>query len=199
MKKSKNISTDVIDVELEEAFAEIDEMTGHEQSNEFSSISSMTENLGMQTEDLVKNQKLPEKEVIGEVSTTDMVIDLSLANIAKQTSVKLSKMETFLSRIEDRLYDDKTLGKMNKQELMALYTNTRLMRTDAFKMLAEIRKGVDFGALEAQLLSMHSKESMRDDNATQGDKMKGILEQMMTDPNFILSASANQKQKLQGK
>ncbi len=193
------MSTDIIDVELEEAFAEIDELTGHEAPSEFSAISDMTENLGHQTEQLVQHQKLPEKEVIGEVSTTDMVIDLSLANIAKQTSVKLSKMETFLSRIEDRLYDDKTLEKMNKHELMALYTNTRLMRTDAFKMLAEIRKTVDFSALEAQLLSMHSKASMQDESTGQGDKMKGILEQMMTDPNFILSAAANQKTKLQGK
>jgi len=195
---NKQIPTDLIEVELEEAFAEIDEITGNH-SREFSNISDMTENLGQQTEELVRGQTLPQKEVIGEVSTTDMVIDLSLANIAKQTSVKLSKMETFLSRIEDRLYDDKTLEKMNKHELMALYTNTRLMRTDAFKMLAEIRRTVDFSALEAQLLSMHSKESMRDDTVGQGDKMKGMLEQMLTNPEFLITAAANQKSKLQEK
>lgn len=195
MEKSDEVEFDIIDAELAEAYKEIDEIS-RPVSTEFSDISKMTENLDAQTTKLVAEQQLPEKEVIGEVSTTDMVIDLSLANIAKQTSVKLNRMETFLSKIEDILYDDKSLEGMNKHELMALYTNTRLMRTDAFKMLSEIRKTVDFGLLEAQLLSMHSKESMKVDEEGSGEKMQSILEAMLKSPDFLLAAQENQKQNL---
>lgn len=193
MAKSK--STDIIEAEIEDAVEEIEELTNAPQSRHYSEVSEMTDNLHEQTENLVRDKTLPKKEIVSEVSTTDMVIDLALANIAKQTSVKLTKMERFLSKLEDKLYDDAILDNMNKQELMSLYANTRMMRTDAFKMLNEIRKGVDFSALEAQLLSLHSKESMKE-GADGGEKMKSMLEGILNNPDFLEQAVKNQKEKL---
>jgi len=188
------MSNEIIEAELEDAYEAIDKLT--EKPGEFSEITDMTENIHHQTKNLVRDQKLPEKEVIAEISTTDMVIDLSLANIAKTTAMKLTKMETFLGKIEDKLYDDQILDKMNKHELMALYTNTRLMRTDAYKMLVEIRKNTDFSTLEAQLLSLHSKESMREDDSSNGGQMRSVIEQIMLDPDFLARAAAKQKENL---
>lgn len=195
MSKSKELSSDVIDVELEKGYTSISHMT-EKPKKDYSDVSRMTGNLHTQTENLVRDQKLPEKTVISEISTTDMVIDLALANIAKQTSIKLSRMETFLSALEDKLFDESMLETMSKTEMMSLYANTRMMRTDAFRMLKEIRKDVDFAGLEAQLLSLHSKESMRETTDGQGDKMKSMLENILMNPDFLSQAVASQKTKL---
>jgi len=191
----------IIEAELDNGEEELNsyskDETGvsHEdETNEYSEISDLTKHLEDQTHDLVKSQKLPEKDIIGQVSTTDMVIDLAMANIGKQTALKMSKLESFLGKIEDQLFKDSTLEEMTKSDLLALYTSTRMMKADGFKMLKEIRKDVDFENLEASLLSMHSKESLKDEGS--GDKMKGILNALLGDSNFLRSAQKKQKEKL---
>lgn len=193
MANKNEVSAEIIEDELYGAMDDLDEAT---RSRQYSDVSDMTEFLGDQTEKLVRENVLPEKGIISQVSTTDMVIDLALANIAKQTSVKLQKFETFLGEIEDRLFDQDSLKEMSKADLLTLYTSTRLMRTDAFKMLKEIRKDVDFSGLEASLLSMHSKESLKED-AAGGNQVHGLLEKIISDPNFIQKAQATQRKALE--
>lgn len=194
MAKSDALIVEIIEDELYSANEEMEQHSKNldDESSEYSDISSMTDHLGGETERLVRDQKLPEKEVIGQVSTTDMVIDLALANIAKQTSIKLQKFEKFLGKIEDQLFKDSTLQEMTKSDLLTLYTSTRMMRTDAFRMLKEIRKDVDFSNLEASLLSLHSKESMRE-SEHHGNKMKGLLETLLTNADFLDQAAAHQR------
>jgi hypothetical protein len=186
---------DIVDAELADGIEELDEYSKEDGSSEYSEISDLTNHLEEQTEELVRSQKLPEKDIVGQVSTTDMVIDLALANIGKQTALKMSKIERFLGKIEDQLFKDETLKEMSKADLLTLYTSTRMMKADGFKMLKEIRKDVDFENLEANLLSMHSKESLKDDGKT-GSKMQGILNQLLGDSNFLKSAEKTQRNQL---
>ena len=166
-----DLSVDIIDMELYEAQKKIDEMAGN---TEYSDVSVMTEQIQEETESLVRDKKIPARAIIDEVSTTELAIDLAMANIAKQTAVKLQKLEGFLGKIEDKLFNDDILEKMNKGDLLLLYTNTRMMRSDAFKMIREIRKDVDFSTLEANLMSLHAKESIK---STEGDdSMNSILQ-----------------------
>ena len=161
-----------------------------ETTSEYSDVSDMTQNIQEETESLVRDKKIPERSIISEVSTTELAIDLAMANIAKQTAVKLQKLEGFLGKIEDKLFNDEILDKMNKGDLLLLYTNTRMMRSDAFKMIREIRKDVDFSTLEANLMSLHAKESIKD--AEGDDGMKSILQTLLSDENFLNDAESEQ-------
>ncbi len=187
---------DIIDAEMEIGEEELRKHSiCDDENSEYSDISDLTKNLENQTLELVKSQKLPEKDIIGQVSTTDMVIDLAMANIGKQTALKMSKLEQFLGKIEDQLFKDSTLEEMTKSDLLSLYTSTRMMKSDGFKMLKEIRKEVDFENLEANLLSMHSKESLKGDEAS-GGKMQGILQALLGDANFLKSAETKQRKNM---
>jgi len=190
----------IIEAEIENGYDEVNEITksgGCPPSSdmEYSNVSEMTKQLQEQTSKLVSDQSLPEKEIIGQVSTTEMVIDLALATLARQASVKLVKLEEFLGSVEDRLFKKETLDELTKADLMNLYTSTRMMRTDAFRMLKEIRKESDFNNLEATLLSMHSKEELNTANAD-GNKMKGLLESLIMNGDFLNQAQQQQRKNL---
>ena len=184
------ISTDIITMELKNG-EEIMEQYGEEEPfTEYSEVSEMTERLKVEAEKLVKDQKLPAKDIIGQVGVTEMVIDISMASLAKQTSIKILKLEKYLGKVEDRLFKDDALDNMSKTELSNLYASTRMMRTDAFKMLKEIKKDVDFASLEANLLSLHAKKSLEDDEGVEGsEKTKSILETLLLDADFLDAAT----------
>lgn len=191
--------TEIIEAELEEGYAEVKKVTKSggcpPTTSEFSDVSDMTKHMQEQTTKLVGENSLPEKDIIGQVSTTEMVIDLALATLARQSSVKLIKLEEFLGKVEDRLFKDETLDELTKSDLMNLYTSTRMMKTDAFRMLKEIRKESDFNNLEATLLSMHSKEDLNTINAD-GTKMQGLLESLIMNGDFLAQAQTQQKKNL---
>ena len=177
---------------FEEEFEKAQELINAEvESTEYSDVSEMTVNIQNETESLVRDKKIPERSIISEVSTAELAIDLAMANLAKQTAVKLQKLEGFLGKIEDKLFKDDILEKMNKGDLLLLYTNTRMMRSDAFKMIREIRKDVDFSTLEANLMSLHAKESIKD--AEGDDSMNSILQTLLSDENFLNDAASEQR------
>jgi len=179
---------DIFEEEFEKAQSLIE---AEVESTEYSDVSEMTQNIQDETESLVRDKKIPERSIISEVSTAELAIDLAMANIAKQTAVKLQKLEGFLGKIEDKLFNDDILEKMNKGDLLLLYTNTRMMRSDAFKMIREIRKDVDFSTLEANLMSLHAKESIKD--AEGDDSMNSILQTLLSDENFLNDAASEQR------
>jgi len=188
---------EIIDSELEEALGIMDDIENETaiieatvESTEYSEVSDMTQGIQDETEALVRDKKIPARAIISDVSTTELAIDLAMANIAKQTAVKLQKLEGFLGKIEDKLFNDDILDKMNKGDLLLLYTNTRMMRSDAFRMIREIRKDVDFSTLEANLMSLHAKESIKD--AEGDDNMNSILQTLLSDENFLSDAEEEQ-------
>lgn len=195
--KDNEVSVEIIDMELYEADRILrEELDGQiaEENTEYSDVSTMTGNIKSETESLVRDRKIPERSIINEVSTTELAIDLAMANLAKTTAVKLQKLEGFLGKIEDKLFKDDILDDMNKGDLLLLYTNTRMMRSDAFRMIREIRKDVDFSTLEANLLSLHAKESLKESDDEDGaDKMQSILQTLLHDENFLSTAEEEQR------
>ncbi len=182
---------EIIELELDAAMKELEEFCGEVveasiENTEYSDVSLMTQGIKDETESLVRDKKIPARSIISDVATAELAIDLAMANIAKQTAVKLQKLEGFLGKIEDKLFNDEILDKMNKGDLLLLYTNTRMMRSDAFRMIREIRKDVDFSSLEANLMSLHAKESIKD--AEGNDTMNSILATLLSDENFLSDA-----------
>ena len=184
------ISTDIITMELQNGAEILEEYGEVEEFREYSKVSDMTVRIKEETENLVEHQTIPKRDIIGEVSTAELAIDLAMANIAKQGAVKIQKLEGFLGKIEDKLFTDEILNDMSKGDLLLLYTNTRMMKSDAFRMIREIRKDVDFANLEANLLSLHAKESVKE---ASGDKMNSILEELFSDDTFLKSAEKNMR------
>jgi len=186
----KDITTEIIEMELFDG----EEKLGYfeEEDTGYSDVSAMTENIQEETENLVRDRKIPERTIISEISTAELAIDLAMANLAKQTAVKLQKLEGFLGKIEDKLFNEDILENMNKGDLLLLYTNTRMMRSDAFRMIREIRKDVDFSTLEANLLSLHAKESIKHATDDSNDGMNSILQSLLADENFLQTAEQSQ-------
>jgi len=200
--QAKKILMGELDKEMsseEKEYSSSSECAEYVESTEYSEVSDMTNNIKSETENLVRDRKIPERSIINEVSTTELAIDLAMANLAKQTAVKLQKIEVFLGKIEDKLFKDEILDGMNKSDLLLLYTNTRMMRSDSFRMIREIRKDVDFSSLEANLLSLHAKESMKESENDESDnKMQSLLQALLHNENFLSSAEEEQRKEMRG-
>ena len=185
--------SDIIVMELKNG-EEIMEQYGEVKPfKEYSKVSDMTKRIKEETESLVEHQTIPKRDIIVEVSTAELAIDLAMANIAKQGAVKIQKLEGFLGKIEDKLFTDEILEDMSKGDLLLLYTNTRMMKSDAFRMIREIRKDVDFATLEANLLSLHAKESVKE---ASGDKMSSVLETLFSDDIFLQAAENKNREEM---
>jgi len=165
------------------------------ENNNFSKISKYTKNIDDQTEKLIETNTLPTKEIISKVANTKLSVDLSFASVAQSTAIKLQKLEKFLGKIEDKLFSDKTLDNLSSADLLALYQSTRLMRTDAFKMLKDLRTDVDFDSLESQLLSLHQKmeTSTSDEEKV---SLNSFLSELFADKTFIQKSEDVIKNKL---
>jgi len=152
--------------------------------NDFTRISDYNNNINDQNEEMVKNNTLPGKGVVQQITTTSLAMDLSFASQAKSIALKMNKIEDFLSSIEDRLFNEETLMDLSKTELLNLYTSTRLMKSDAFKQMKEIRKDIDFENLEAVLLSMHAKEDINNKDIESGE-VQSLLSKLFDSSAFL--------------
>ena len=165
-------------------------------TDEFSKANDYTKKLEESNEELLRDNKIPDREIAKLISSTELSIDIALAAQAKQLSHKLLKLEGFLSKIEDRLFNDETIAELDKSELMALYTNTRLMKTDAFKMLKEIKKDIDFDKLEVSIMALNAKGDMTKEHSS-GD-VNDVLEKLMKSESFLDVAIQAQLNDLEG-
>lgn len=181
--------------ELEHAKSDIENMIA---SGDYSKISKYTHLLDSETENLIGKNSLPAKEVIKQVATTNVAVDLAFASMAKTTALKMQKLERFLGTIEDKLFKDETIENLSNSDLLTLYQTTRIMKTDSFRMLKDLRKDVDFDDLEATLLSLHNKEELADSqNEAGAGEVKSMLEQLLTSDAFTSAASETQNKKLE--
>jgi len=192
---SDNITETEIITELEKAKNEIENMIN---TGDFSKISKYTHLLDLENEKLVEKNSLPVKEVISQVATTNVAVDLAFASVARATALKLQKLEKFLGIIEDRLFKEETIENLSNSDLLTLYQTTRIMKTDAFRMLKEIRKEIDFDKLEATLLSLHSKEELSEtQNNDNANEVKSMLELLLNSKEFTEALAEKQRKNLE--
>jgi len=154
-----------------------------EREENFSKANEYTKTIEESNEELLRDNKIPDRNIAKIISSTELSIDLALAAQAKQLSHKMLKLESFLSSIEDMLFTETTLAEMDKSQLMALYTNTRLMKTDAFRMLKEIKKDIDFDKLEVSIMALNAKGDMNQETSA-GD-VNDVLDKIMKSDSFL--------------
>jgi hypothetical protein len=152
-------------------------------SDDFSNATEFTKEIEKSNEELLKHNKIPDRNIAKLISSTEISIDLALAAQAKQLSHKMLKLESFLSKIEDTLFSDDTIAELDKGDLMNLYTNTRLMKTDSFRMLKDIKKEIDFDKLEVSIMALNAKDDMN--TVDEDSNVNDILDKLMKNEGFL--------------
>jgi predicted RNA-binding protein with EMAP domain len=180
-----------------EAYIEEDIKLQIQENNEFSKSTEYVKDLEEEHEKLISgNSKVPKKEIADRVSTTMLEIDLSLVALMKSTSHKLLKLEKFLSKIEDIIFNDNTLEELDKGKLLQLYGQTRIMRGELLKSLNELREKVDTERLEGQIKSLNIQN-----NKNEITSLDEIVEKILSDDNFVkesLRTTLNEIDKIKG-
>jgi len=133
------------------------------EQNIFKSLDLLTEEDDEIINKLVFDGKLPDREFINRVKMSGLGISLQLVQLARKLSAKLQIIEKYLSRLEDKLFDERTINSMNTAEAMQLYSQTRILfeRTEA--MLLQIQERVDIENIEMTLKTLLSKEGLEED------------------------------------
>jgi len=151
---------------------------------QFREATKITKDIEKSNEELLRENKTPDRSMAKKVSKTELSIDLALAATAKQYSQKILKFETFLAKIEDKIFNDETIAELTSGDLLTLYTNTRLMKSETFKTLQAIKKDIDFDKLEINILALNAKDENSSDDSTPSD-VSDILDKVMENENFL--------------
>jgi len=164
-----------------------DNMTDYN-TNDYTNASEYTEKLVKTNEDILRENKIPERKIANDISTTEMSIDIAMAALAKQTSHKLLKLEGFLGKIEDILFNDTTIAEMSKGDLMDLYTATRMMKADSFRTLNQIKKDIDFEKLEMDIIA----SNIKGDNQSSAKNVNEVIDKIVNSNSFLDQAIQSQ-------
>jgi len=173
---------DIVAAELVDEIKELEAQICEQ--NEYKKAVEYTKSLEETQEKLIAEKSIPDRDVAKDISTTEMAIDIAMAALAKQTSYKLLKLEKFLSKIEDRLFNDETIAELSKSELMELYTATRMMKADAFRTLKEIKKEIDFEKLEADIIASNARGDFKNSNT----EVNEVINKIMNSDSFLEKA-----------
>ena len=177
----------LVEVEVVE---DMNDMIEYYTNDEYTKTHGYIKKIEDTNEKLVSENTIPAREIVKDISTTETNIDLTLAALAKVTSVKLMKFEKYLSKIEDELFSDETLATMDKTQLMSLYTQARMLKKDSFDQLKQIKKDIDFSNLEINIMSMNAKNSTE----TFSEDINEILDKVINSEDFIIKAKEIQKE-----
>jgi hypothetical protein len=161
--------------------------------NNFSKVNEANPEIDKSLEKVIFNKEIPGNEVIGEISTMNLSLDLALASVAKKGALKIIKMENFLSKIEDELFTEENLENLDIVELMQMYQLVRISRNETIKNIKEIRQDVNFENLEASILSMNNKQQLTD---ISNGEIKGLLQGLLENPTIVEQIKKKQREKL---
>jgi hypothetical protein len=135
----------------------------YEEQNLFKSLDVLTEKDDKIIEDLLYNGNIPDKEFVKRIKLSGLGISLSLIQLAKKLAGKLQIIEKYLSKLEDKIFNDKTLDSMETGELLHLYQSTRILFERTEDMLMKIQEKVDVESVSMLLKALNAKENEEDE------------------------------------
>lgn len=158
------MSKDLINAEIIDELKEF-EITDKEytEQNIFKSLNLLTKEDDKIIEELLFNGKIPDKEFVKRIKLSGLGISLSLIQLAKKLSAKLQIIESYLSKLEDKLFNEQLLDTMETSELLQLYQSTRILFERTEDMLIKIREKIDIEQVSMLLKALNSKENEEDD------------------------------------
>jgi len=157
------LSKDLISAEIIDELKEF-EITDKEytEQNIFKSLDLLTKEDDKIIEELLFNGKIPDKDFVKRIKLSGLGISLSLIQLAKKLSAKLQIIESYLSKLEDKLFNEHLLDTMETGELLQLYQSTRILFERTEDMLMKIQEKVDIEQVSMLLKALNSKENEED-------------------------------------
>lgn len=157
------MSKDLISAEIIDELKEF-EITDKEytEQNIFKSLDLLTKEDDKIIEELLFNGKIPDKDFVKRIKLSGLGISLSLIQLAKKLSAKLQIIESYLSKLEDKLFNEHLLDTMETGELLQLYQSTRILFERTEDMLMKIQEKVDIEQVSMLLKALNSKENEED-------------------------------------
>ena len=115
-------------------------------------------------EKLLFDGDIPDKDFIKRVKLSSLGVSLSLIQLAKKLAAKLQLIEKYLSKLEDKLFNDQTLETLETGELLQLYQSTRILFERTEDMLMKIQDKVDVDGVAMTLKALNAKSENEEEN-----------------------------------
>ena len=136
----------------------------YEEQNLFKSLNLLSKQDDEIIEKLLFDCQIPDKEFIQRVKTSSLGVSLSLIQLSKKLAAKLQVIEEYLSKLEDKLFNETTLNTLETGELLQLYQSTRILFERTEDMLMKIQEKVDTESVAMTLKALYVKDN-EEDNA----------------------------------
>ena len=135
----------------------------YEEQNLFKSLNLLSKQDDEIIEKLLFDGQIPDKEFIQRVKTSSLGVSLSLIQLSKKLAAKLQVIEEYLSKLEDKLFNETTLNTLETGELLQLYQSTRILFERTEDMLMKIQEKVDTESVAMTLKALYVKDNEDED------------------------------------
>jgi hypothetical protein len=132
--------------------------------NIFKALDVLSEEDDKFVEELLFKGKIPDKEFIKRVKLSGLGVSLSLIQLSKKLAGKLQIIENYLSKLEDKLFNDSNLEDMSNGEMLQLYQMTRILFEKTQSSLMQIQEKIDVDSVEMMLKAMSTKAETEDES-----------------------------------
>ena len=166
------IKPDIID-ELKEIDISNEE---YEEQNVFKALDLLSEQDDKIIEELMFEGKIPDKNFIKRVKFSSLGVSLSLIQLSKKLAAKLQVIEKYLSKLEDKLFNETTLNSLETNELLQLYQSTRILFERTEDMLMKIQEKIDIDGITMTLKALNTKNEDENEEIEYDEDIEDILE-----------------------
>jgi len=136
----------------------------YEDQNIFKSLDILSKKDDEIIENLLFEGDIPDKDFVKRVKMSSLGVSLSLIQLAKKLAAKLQLIEKYLSKLEDKLFNEKTLETLETGELLQLYQSTRILFERTEDMLMKIQEKVDVDGVAMTLKALNAKSENEEEN-----------------------------------
>jgi AraC-like DNA-binding protein len=154
------LSNEIINPEILDELNEL-KITENEyqEQNIFKSLDILSKQDDEIIEKLLFEGVIPDKEFVQRVKLSSLGVSLSLIQLAKKLSAKLQIIESYLSKLEDKLFNEETLNTLETGELLQLYQSTRILFERTQDMLMKIQEKIDIDNVTMTLKALYAKDN----------------------------------------
>ena len=147
------------------------------EQNIFKSLDLLSEEDDKIIEELLFEGKIPDKDFVNRVKLSGLGVSLSLIQLSKKLAAKLQIIEKYLSKLEDKLFNDETIETLETGELLQLYQGTRILFERTEDMLMKIQEKVDIDSVAMLLKGLNAKENGEEEavDLSDGDDIDEIM------------------------
>ena len=151
----------------------------YEEQNIFKALTLLSKKDDEIIEKLLFEGEIPDKDFIKRVKLSSLGVSLSLIQLSKKLASKLQIIEEYLSKLEDKLFNEQTLNTLETGEMLQLYQSTRILFERTEDMLMKIQEKVDVDNVTMILKGLNAKsENTEEVDFTDDEDVNEIMEML---------------------